>query len=292
MDGRWNLVADLREMWSLPFMVNAFRAGTIVAVVAGVIGYFMVLRRQAFAGHTLYIVGFPGATGAIWLGVSATYGYYTFCIAAALIIAAVPSPGQRMSEESALIGTVQSYALACGALFLALFNGLLGNTYSLLFGSFLGITTSQVNALAVVGAIALVAVVVAGRPLLFASVDPSVAEASGVPVRWLDVGFLVLLGVTVAAVAPITGVLLVFTLLVLPPATAQRLTNRPVPAICLSVAIGLLTTWVSLTVAFYTPYPFGFWLSTIAFGLYVVTVAATSLGQVRSRHVASSGALA
>src|SRR5215472_16875979 len=123
----WNVLNDIREMLLFPFMVNAFRAGTIVAVTAGALGWFMVLRRQAFAGHTLAVVSFPGAAGAVLAGVSATAGYFTACIAAALVIAAVPrsQSGRGFSHESAVIGTLQAFALACGALFVSLYGGFL-----------------------------------------------------------------------------------------------------------------------------------------------------------------------
>jgi zinc/manganese transport system permease protein len=196
----WNLITDLQEMWSLPFMLNAFRAGTIVAVLAAVVGWFMVLRRQSFAGHTLAVIGFPGAAAAAWLGVSVATGYYVFCIAAAVAIAILPARGGRgYSEESAVIGTVQAFALAVGMLFVALYGGFLGSTTALLFGSFLGITSAQVLVLALAAAIALLVLAAIGRPLLFASVDTDVASASGLPTRRLAVVFLLLLGVTAAA---------------------------------------------------------------------------------------------
>ena len=116
----WNLVDDLRQLLSYHFMLNALRAGTIVAVIAGAIGYLMVLRRQSYAGHTLAVIGFPGAAGATWLGLNAAFGYFGFCIAGALVIAALPGGGRPnaalggFSEESAGIGTVQAFGLACG----------------------------------------------------------------------------------------------------------------------------------------------------------------------------------
>jgi len=280
-DASWNLVSDIQDMWSLPFMVNAYRAGTVVAVLSAAIGYFMILRRQTFAGHTLSVVGFPGAAGAIWLGISATYGYFAFCLTAAVAIAAAPLRGRSRADQSALIGTVQAFALACGFLFVALYRGFLGGTTTLLFGSFLGITSTQVLALVVVAAVVLLVLALAGRPLLFASVDPDVAQAHGVAVRAVDVGFLLLLGAAVAETAQITGVLLVFTLLVLPPATAQRLTARPARAVAVAVALAVVTTWLALGIAFYSPYPFGFWLSSLAFGEYVVVVAAVAALRVR-----------
>lgn len=280
----WNPAEDLRQMWAYPFMVNAFRAGTIVAVTAGVMGWFMVLRRQSFAGHTLAVVGFPGASGAVLVGVGATYGYFAFCVAAALVIAAVPRGGRSGGvQESALTGTVQAFLLACGFLFTALYKGLLGGTTSLLFGSFLGITTRQVWVLLAVAAAVLAALAVIGRPLLFASVDPDVAAARGVPVRSLSTAFLVLLGAAAAGTSQITGTLLVFALLVMPAATAQALTARPGPGLLLSAAVAVAVTWLGLTVAYFTPYPIGFWVTTFAFGCNVLARAgAFAAGRLRA----------
>ena len=271
----WNFLDDLRQLFQFPFMVNAFRAGTIVAVVAGAIGWFMVIRRQAFAGHTLAVVGFPGAAGAVWLGVSAAWGFFAFCLTAALVIAALrPGRGAGYSEESAGIGVVQAFALGCGFLFVSLYKGFLNGINALLFGSFLGITNTQVLVLLLIGIAALVAVASVGRPLLFASVDPDVAAARGVDVRRLSVLFLVLLGVTVAEVSQITGTLLVFALLVMPAATAQQLTPRPARSLVLTVVIAVVVTWLGLGVAYFTPYPIGFFVTSFAFAAYACATAA------------------
>ena len=239
----WNLVDDLRQLFALHFMVNAFRAGTIVAVLAGAIGWFMVLRRQSFAGHTLAVVSFPGAAGAILLGVSATVGYFAAAIAAALVIALVPrSPGGRAaSHESAVIGTVQAFALACGALFVSLYGGFLNSLTGLLFGTFLGVSDTQVETLLLVALAALLVLGVIARPLFFATVDPDVALARGVPVRAASTAYLVLLGIAAAEVSQVTGALLVFALLVMPAAAAQQLTARPALSFALSIGLGLVT---------------------------------------------------
>jgi zinc/manganese transport system permease protein len=282
----WNPITDLQQMWSFPFMVNAFRAGTIVAVLAGVMGWFMVLRRQSFAGHTLSLIGFPGAAGAVLIGVAASYGYFAFCLAGALVIAALPRAGPGgYSEESAVTGTVQSFALACGFLFVALYKGFLNGINTLLFGSFLGITTEQVTLLGAVTAVSLTVLAVIGRPLAFASIDPDVANARNVPVRALSVAFLVLLGAATAEASQITGTLLVFALLVMPAATAQALTARPVRALALTVAIGVAVTWLGLSVAYYTPFPVGFFVTSIAFAGYV---AAQAVRHARRHRRASS----
>src|SRR5438132_3529684 len=176
-------VNSIRQLLSYPFMVNAFRAGTIVAVVAGVMGWFMVLRRQTFAGHTLSVVGFPGAAGAVLIGVSPVFGFFAFCCAAGLVIATVPRPAGATGygEESAVIGSVQAFALACGFLFVSLYHGNLNGLTALLFGSFLGITNGQVLALLAVAVPALVVLGLMARPLLFATVDREVAGAAGLP---------------------------------------------------------------------------------------------------------------
>jgi zinc/manganese transport system permease protein len=268
----WNLPADFRELFAFHFMVNAFRAGTIVAIIAGAIGWFMVLRRETFAGHTLAVVSFPGAAGAIWLGVSASAGYFGACIAAALVIALVPRPasGQTYSEESAVIGTVQAFALACGMLFVSLYGGFLNSLTGLLFGTFLGISDDQVLTLLFVALVVMVVLAVVARPLFFATVDRDVAQARGLPTRLLSIAFLVLLGCTAAEVSQITGALLVFALLVTPAATAQLITSRPALSLALSVAIGLVVTWAGLAIAYFSIYPVGFYITSIAFAVYVL----------------------
>ncbi len=267
----WNIPSDVNQLLTYPFMVNALQAGTIVAVMAGLIGWFMVLRGQSFAGHTLSVMAFPGAAGAALAGLPAALGYYVACTAAALAM----SPAQRRdgrshSGESAAIGTVQATGLALGFLFLSLYNGVLGGLENLLFGTFLGISQGQVLTLLIVAAIVVAVLGVVGRPLLFASVDPQVARASSVPVSVLSVGFLVLLGLAVAATSQITGALLVFALLVTPAATAQTLTSRPGLSLALTVAIALLTTWLGLGIAYFSPYPVGFFITTVAFALYLL----------------------
>jgi zinc/manganese transport system permease protein len=281
----WDLVTDVRQLFEFPFMVNAFRAGTIVAVVAGLIGWFMVLRRQTFAGHTLAVVGFPGAAGAVLLGFSSTVGFFAFSVAAALIIAALPQRrGRSFSEESAVTGTVQAFALACGYLFVSLYNGNLNGISALLFGSFLGITEGQVLLLAAVAAVALLGLALTARPLFFASIDADVAAARRVPVRVLSAGFLVLLGVAAAETSQITGSLLVFALLVLPAATAQAVTTRSAVSVLVTVAIGVGVTWAGLGIAYYSAYPIGFWVTTLAFAAYLIARLARSVTSVRLRR--------
>jgi zinc/manganese transport system permease protein len=286
----WNIVTDVQWMWSLPSMVNAFRAGFAVALLAGVIGWFMVLRRQSFAGHSIAVTGFPGAAAAVYLGLSATLGYFGFCIGSALVIALLSrgsgsGTGER-AHSSALIAIVQAFALALGAVFLDLYGGFLSSTSAFLFGNFLGITNEDVLTLVAVSVVVLLVMAVIGRRLLFASIDPAVAAARGVSVRALNVVFLVLLGATVAEVSKFTGSLLVFALLVMPAATAQILTARPGLGLLLTVVLGVLVTWFGLTWAYFGNQATGFTITSLAFACYVVAYAAKSARRVLRPAVA------
>lgn len=294
----WDPIYLVQEMWSFPFMVNAFRAGALVAVLAGLVGWFMVLRRQTFAGHTLATVAFPGGAGAVLVGVSAVWGYFAFCLVAALVIGALRTgrdsgTQSTRSAESALTGTVLAVGLAFGFLFVSLFHGSANGVTALLFGTFLGVTSSEVVILAAVSVVAVAVIAVIGRPLLFASIDPAVARARGVPVRVLSTAFLVVLGAAAAEASQLTGTLLVFALLVMPAATAQVLTPRPMLGLGLTVLIGIVVTWLGLTIAYYSPYPIGFLITTLAFVAYLLAHGVARLAATRAdgrRTVAAEAA--
>ena len=271
-----DLITDVRELLQFPFMVSALEAGTIVAVLAAVAGWYVVLRRQAFTSHTLSVMAFPGAAGASLLGLPVSLGYYAACTAAAL---ALVRPGGRsggaggrsrgLGGETAVVGTVQTVGLAAGFLFLSLNRAVLSSPDSLLFGTFLGITQGQVLALALVAAGVLAVLAAIGRPLLFATVDREAARAGGVPVAALDAVFLIVLALAIAATSQLTGALLVFALLVAPAACAQLVTAKPLAGLALSIVLALLIVWLALALAYFTVYPVGFYATTLAFGLYV-----------------------
>jgi zinc/manganese transport system permease protein len=273
----WNPVADIQQLFAFPFMVNALEAGTIVAVMAGVTGWFMVLRRQTFAGHTLSLVAFPGAAGASLVGLPLALGYFGFCGLGALGLAAIAGSRRSLSSESAAIGSLQALALALGFVFVSLYHGVLNGLDSLLFGTFLGITRQQLGVLLAVAVVTVALVLAAARPLYFASIDADVARTRGIPVGLLGFGFLLVLGLAVAATSQITGALLVFALLVTPAATAQQLTARPALGIALSVAIALAVTWLGLALAYFSIYPVGFYVTSLSFALYVLVRLARSV---------------
>jgi zinc/manganese transport system permease protein len=258
-------------------MVNALEAGTIVAVMAGITGWFMVLRRQVFAGHTLSVIAFPGAAAAGYAGLPLAAGYFGFCGIGALVLAGIGRSRHAYSGESAAIGLLQATALALGFLFVNLYHGVLNGLGGLLFGTFLGITSRQVVVLLLVAVAAVAAIAGMGRPLLFASVDPDVAAANRVPVRLLGFAFLLVLGLSVAETSQITGALLVFALLVTPAATANRLTSSPMLGVVLSVALALLVTWLGLALAYFSIYPVGFYVTSLSFGIYVLVSSARRL---------------
>jgi zinc/manganese transport system permease protein len=269
-----HLVTDWQELTEFPFMLHALWAGTIVAVLAASVGWYAVTRRQAFASHTLSVMAFPGATGAALIGLPISLGYYIACGAAALAMsrgAASGSFGESDGARAAAIGTVQTVGLAAGFLFLSLNSAVLGGPETLLFGSILGVSSGQVIGLLGVAAVTLALLVFVARPLLFASLDADVARARGVPVRALEIVFVLLLGAAVAATSQITGALLVFALLITPAASAQQVTTRPFAGLLLSVGFALLVVWLGLIVAYFSVYPVGFYVTTFAFALYVIT---------------------
>jgi zinc/manganese transport system permease protein len=270
-----DLLTDLTDLFHYPFMQHAFLAGTLVAVVAGALGYFMVLRRQSFAGHTLANVGFAGAAGAALIGQPPVVGLLVFGLAAALGIGWLSErqgegSGSGQWRQDIAVGTVLAFSLGLGLLFERLTSSYAGGIYAILFGAALGVSERDITVIAITTGIALVALVFIGRPLFFASLDPLVAGARGVPVRLLSYVFLALLAFAVAQAVQVVGVLLIFSLLVTPGATAQQLTTRPGRAIALSILLALFFTWVGLTIAYYTPYPVGFFITSYAFGTYIV----------------------
>ncbi|HEY8744245.1 MAG TPA: metal ABC transporter permease [Chloroflexota bacterium] len=267
----WNLVSDWRQLFAFHFMLNAYLAGTLIALVAGAVGYFMVLRRQSFAGHTLANVGFTGAAGAALVGASPVLGLTVFCVAAALGFGLLTGRRSVMAGSAMVaVATVHTFSLGLGLLFEQWYSHYAAAIYALLFGAVLGISDNDVRLVAGTAVVTLTVLVGIARPLFFASVDPLVAQTRGVPVLALAHLFLVLLALAVAEAVQVVGVLLIFSLLVTPAAIAQRLTARPSAALALAVGLALLFTWLGLAVAYFTAYPVGFFISSFAFGTYVV----------------------
>lgn len=210
-------------MFDYDFMVNAFAASGIVAVLSGIVGYFLVLRGQTFAGHALSHVGFTGATGAVLLGMPPLWGMVGFTLAAGVGMGAL---GERLSGRDVAIGVILSLSLGFGLLFLHFFTAYATQATALLFGNVLGVSHQTLVVLAGLAVVSLVALAFIMRPLLFASLQPELAEAKGVSLRLVSVLFLAITALAVAACTQIVGVLLVFALMVGPAAAAQNVTTR------------------------------------------------------------------
>lgn len=263
----WNLLDDLAALFHYQFMVHAFEAGTVVALVAGAIGYFVVLRSTAFAAHALSHIGFAGATGAVVLGVSPVFGLLAFTLGAGAAIGAL---GNRLRGRDVTIGIVLAWTLGLGVLFISLYKGYATEAYALLFGEILGISAGDVAITLAMGAITLLALAAVYRPLLFSSVDEELAGARGVPVTALSIGFMAILAVAVTEAVQVVGVLLIFALIVTPAAIAIRLSSRPRTAILLSVVLALAFTWLGLAISYYSPHPVSFFITSLAFATYLL----------------------
>jgi len=247
-------------------MQNAIEAGTLTAIVAGVTGYFVVLRRSAFTAHAFSEIGFAGAAWAVLSGIPPLAGLLLGSNLGGLGIALL---GRRATNRDTQIGIVLAFSLGLGLLFISLYSGYATQTYSILFGEILGVSSDQVLETLVAAAGILVSVGVIYRPLLFASLDEDVAEAKGMPMLTLGIAFMVIVAVAVSFAVQVTGVLLVFSLMVTPGATAQYLARRPSRAIAASVLIALLATWIGLFLSFYTPYPVSFFITGEVFVFYL-----------------------
>ena len=260
------------EILSSPFMRNALVGGSLVAVAAGLLGYFVITRQNAFAAHALAHIGFPGATGAILIGAPVTLGLTVFCVAGGVLIGLF---GRRVADREMATGTILALATALGVLFASLASANAGTTTSVLFGNLLAISGDQllvfaVFTVAVVGTLAVLA-----RPLVFASVDPDVAEARGVPVRALGLAFVVLLALTITMAVQVVGTLLLFALVVTPAATALRLTARPPMVAALAVALALGSVWGGLVLSAMVDLPPSFFIVSLAVLAWLVVLALT-----------------
>jgi zinc/manganese transport system permease protein len=274
-------VAGLDHIFAQPFLRYAFIAGGAIAAAAGLVGYFVVLRSQVFTGDALSHVAFTGALAALAAGADLLIGLYGACIVVALAMAALGAKGQA---DDAVIGSVFAWILGLGALFLTIYttssagtNGTSG--VNVLFGTIFGLSASQaVIDTAVCLGVCLVMIVI-GRPLLFASIDPAVASARAVPVRVLGFVFLGLVGVTAAAATQAVGALLLLGLIAAPGGAAQRLTNRPFTGLWLSAAIAVGSLWAGLLLAYSEPkMPPSFGILGVSTLIYLLAFAFTRGG--------------
>jgi zinc/manganese transport system permease protein len=256
-------------MFEYDFMRTAFMAGGVVAIVAGEVGYFLVLRNLAFAGHALSHVGFAGATGSVLLGIGALWGLLAFTLAAAVAMGVL---GDRLRNRDVAVGVILSLALGFGVLFLYLYTASATEATAILFGNLLAVSRDTLWGLLAMAAIGLLALALIARPLLFATLSPELAEAKGVPLRLVSVLFLAIVAVAVAESAQVVGVLLVFALMVGPAAAAQRLATRLYWGVALSAILALAETWGGIALAYATDWPTTFWIVLLSCLVYFLSL--------------------
>lgn len=255
-------------MFTYDFMQNAFAAATIVALVSAPVGYFLVLRGQTFAGHALSHVGFTGATGAVLIGVSPICGLVLLTVTCGIGMGML---GERLANRDVAIGIVLALALGFGLLFLHFYTAFAAQAASLLFGNVLAVDVTTIWILLGLGVVSLSALAAISRPLLFASIQPELAEARGVDLRLYSVLFLAIAALATAECAQIVGVLLVFALMIGPAAAAQRMTIRFGRGVVLSMVLALAQAWIGITLAFYTDWPCSFWITALSAAIYLLT---------------------
>jgi zinc/manganese transport system permease protein len=262
--------STITTMLTYDFVLRAFAASGVVAMVAGAVGWFLVVRGQTFAGHALSHVGFAGATGAALIGAPPLAGMVVFTLAAGVAMGLL---AERLSGRDVAIGIVLALALGFGLLFLSLNRSTSLQATAILFGNVLAVSPAMLVTLAILGVATLAALAVLSRPLLFATLQPELAEARGVSPRLVGTLFLAVTALAVAQSVQIVGVLLVFALMVGPPATAQLLTVRLIPGIALSAGLALAEAWLGIVLAWHSDWPTSFSIVIVSALFYFVAVA-------------------
>ena len=272
-------------MFAHEFMRNALIAGTFVGLSCGLVGYFVVLRAQVFAGDALSHVAFTGALAAAVLGFNTLVGLYLACVLGGILMGVL---GDRARADDVVIGSLFAWTLGLGVLFLAIFttkssagNGTAG--VRVLFGSIFGLSSTQARTVAIVATAACILLLAVARPLLYTSLDPAVAAARGIPVRALELGFLALLGLVAAQASQAVGALLLLGLLAAPAGAAHLLTTTPYRGLALSAALAVGSVWLGLTLSYVFPtLPPSTMVIAAAVGTYVAALLATGLRRLKT----------
>ncbi len=258
---------ELLNLFAYDFMQNAFIAGTLAAILAGAVGYFVALRNLAFAGHALTHVGFAGAAGAGLLGLTPMGGQLIVTVLAAMGMGIM---GDKLTRDQMAIGIILAFSLGLGSLFLYFYGNYAGQVTAILFGDLLGVSNPALHIMAVLTPVSLLGLVIMARPLLFASLDPELAEAKGVRLTAIGMLFLSLMAIAVTLASQVVGVLLVFTLLIGPAAIAMRWTRTFWSGITLSITLAVLIVWVSIVLSYLIDWPVSFWISALVLVLYMI----------------------
>jgi len=266
----------ITTMLEYDFMRNAFAAAGVAAVVSGLVGYFLVLRGQTFAGHALGHIGFAGATGAVLIGMASIWGLVAFTVAAGIAMGLM---GDRISGRDVAIGVVLALALGFGLLFLHYYTAFAAQATALLFGNVLAVDAAMIRTLIGLGVITLASLAAIMRPLIFASLQPELAEAKGVPLRFISTAFLAIVALAVSESAQVVGILLVFSLMVGPPAAAQLLATGLWSGMVLSAGLALAEAWLGIAIAYHTDWPVSFCIAVLSALGYFAARGRPSLGR-------------
>jgi len=274
---------------------NALVAGSLAAIIAAIVGYFLVVRGMTFTAHALPNVGFAGAAAAVLLGLEPVIGLLVFTISAAVAIGLL---GKQLRERDIAVGIVMAFALGLGVLFISLYQGYAERVYSILYGNILGINQIDVLVTTVLSAVTISLLFILFRPLLFSSLDPTVAETRGIPVRLLTITFLTLVAITISISVQVVGALLIFTLLIGPPATAMRIVQRPLWTILIAILLGVSYTWLGIFFAangFFgisgtDMWPASVYITSLSFGVYlpIRLLSPLWIGRKARRHARTS----
>jgi zinc/manganese transport system permease protein len=261
------MIDTLTTYLSYEFVQNALIAGTMSAVLGAIVGYFVIIRNSGFAAHALAHIGFAGAAGAALVGLSPLEGMLLLTVGSSVVMGAA---GDKVNRSDTAIGMVLSMSLGLGTLFLKLYSGYAGQAKSILFGEIFGVSRDQIIMMAVLSALSLGALAIFSRRLLFASVQPRLAEGRGLSLSGLSMAFMAILAISVTLASQIVGILLVFTLVIAPAGIALRLCRSFWSGMGLSVLLGVFAVWVGILLDCITGYPATFWITGLFFVIYVL----------------------
>lgn len=260
------IIPIVNDVFAYDFMRNAFFAGTLAGIVSAIMGYFIVLRMQAFASHALSHIGFAGAAGAGLIGLSPPEGQLGLTLIAAITMGSI---GERAAKSDIAIGITLAFSLGLGILFLYFYSNYAGRAMSILFGDLLSVSPALLKTMFIYSLISLLGLIFLAKPLLFATLEPELAEAKGVSLHLISILFLILVSIAITEASQVVGILLVFALLIGPAASAICCTRTFWAGLSVSVLLGLTIVWLGLLLTYFTNWPASFWISTLSFLCYL-----------------------
>lgn len=262
------MLNDVINILNYEFVRNAFIAGTIAAILSGVVGYFVIIRKLSFAAHALGHIGFAGASGGLLLGLTPMVGQFILTVLAAIGIGTF---GQRLHKSDMAIGVILSFSLGLGTLFLYFYHGFAGQASVILFGNLLGVALDDIKLMACLMIASLLTLSLFAKKLIFVSLEPELAEAKGLSLTWLSIFFVTIMAVAVTLASQVVGVILVFTLVIGPASIAMMWTHRFWTGMLVSVLLAILLVWLGIFLSYITDWPISFWISALVFVFYLLS---------------------